>query len=129
MSPPEKSRVRDRYDELGGKLYDIRYIEEQKEKYEHIFTHLDRGKTLDNGCGTGLFLPYLDEHSVGLDLSSGLLQEARGRAGKRLVLSSLKCVYSEEAFEKLVKIGGIPVVMVNTVENINDWVAVIRNTR
>lgn len=177
MSPPQKNRVKDRYDELGGKLYDVRYTEEQMEKYEHVFTHLDRGKTLDNGCGTGLFLPYLDGYSVGLDLSSELLRQARGRAGKHalvqgdsenlpfraavfdnmtsvtviqnltnpkrffdesskvvkkdgiLVVSSLKRVYSEDEFKRLMETGGMPVIIVNTVENINDWIAVIRNTR
>jgi ubiquinone/menaquinone biosynthesis C-methylase UbiE len=177
MSPPEKSRIKDRYNELGGKLYDVRYTEEQMEKYEHVFTHLDRGKTLDNGCGTGLFLPYLNERSVGLDLSSELLRQARGRAGKRhlvqgdlenlpfraavfdnmtsitviqnltdpklffdessrvvknggvLIVSSHKRVYSEDEFKGLIGTGGMPVMLVNTVENINDWIAVIRNTR
>ena len=177
MSLHFKSQVKERYDELGGKLYDIRYTEEQMEKYEHIFTHLDRGKTLDNGCGTGLFLPYLGEYSIGLDLSSELLRKARGRAGKRalvqgdsenlpfraavfdnmasvtviqnlpdpnlffdessrvvknggvLVVSSHKRVYSEDEFKRLMGTGGVPVIIVNTVENINDWIAVIRNTR
>lgn len=177
MSPPQKSRVKDRYDELGGKLYDVRYTGEQMEKYGHIFTHLDRGKTLDNGCGTGLFLSYLDEYSVGLDLSSELLRGAHGRAGKLclvqgdsenlpfraavfdnmasvtviqnlsdpkrlidessrvvkkegvMVVTSLKRVYSEDEFKRLVETGGLPVNIVTTVENINDWIAVIRNTR
>ena len=177
MSPPRKSRVKDRYNELGGELYDVRYTEEQMEKYEHVFAHLDRGKTLDNGCGTGLFLPYLDKHSVGLDLSSELLREARGRVGKRhlvqgdsenlpfravvfdnmasvtviqnlpdpkhffgessrvvknggvLVVSSHKRVYSKDEFKRLMGTGGMSVIIVNTVENINDWIAVIRNTR
>ena len=177
MSPSEKRRVRDRYEELGGKLYDVRYTGEQMEKYEHVFTHLDRGKTLDNGCGTGLFLPYLGEYSVGLDLSSELLREARGRAGKCglvqgdsenlpfraavfddmasvtviqnlpnpsrlidessrvvkeggvMVVTSLKRVYSEEEFSRMMKTGGLPVINVTTFENINDWIAVIRNTR
>jgi len=168
MSPPRKSRVKDRYNELGGELYDVRYTEEQMEKYEHVFAHLDRGKTLD--------LPYLDEHSVGLDLSSELLREARGRVGKRhlvqgdsenlpfravvfdnmasvtviqnlpdpkhffgessrvvknggvLVVSSHKRVYSEDEFKRLMGTGGMSVIIVNTVENINDWIAVIRNT-
>jgi len=176
MSPPEKIRVKERYDELGGKLYDVRYTEEQTAKYEHILGYLGRGKTLDNGCGTGLFLPFLGEYSVGLDLSSELLREARGRAGNSalvqgdsenlpfrasvfdnmasitviqnlpnpkqlikessrvvkkggvMVVSSLKRVYSEDEFSRLVETVALPVVIVNTVENINDWIAVIRNT-
>ncbi len=177
MSLPEKSRVKARYDELGGKMYDVRYTEEQTAKYEHILSYLGRGKTLDNGCGTGLFLPFLGEYSVGLDLSSELLREARERAGNRalvqgdsenlpfraavfenmasitviqnlpspkklitessrvvkqngtIVISSLKRVYSEDEFSNLVETGGLTVNIVNDIENINDWIAVIRNTR
>ena len=177
MSPPEKSRVKERYDELGGKLYDTRYTEEQAAKYGHIFSYLGRGKTLDNGCGTGLFMPFLDEYSVGIDFSSELLREARGRVGNNalvqgdsanlpfradvfsnmasitviqnlprpkqlieessrvvkkdgiLVVSSLKRVYSEAEFRRLVETVSIPVHIVSDIENINDWIAVIRNTR
>jgi ubiquinone/menaquinone biosynthesis C-methylase UbiE len=177
MSPPDKSIVKARYDELGGKLYDVRYTEEQTAKYEHILGHLGRGRTLDNGCGTGLFLPFLGVYSVGLDLSSELLREARLRAGnsaliqgdsenlpfrtdvfdnmasitviqnlpdsKRMldessrvvkmdgvmVISSLRRVYSEDGFTKLVEAGGLPVKYVSKLENINDWIAVIRNSR
>jgi len=176
MSPPDKSLVKARYDELGGKLYDVRYTEEQTAKYEHILSYLGRGRTLDNGCGTGLFLPFLGDYSVGLDLSSELLREARGRVGNSalvqgdsenlpfridvfdnmasitviqnlpdpkmlieesarvvksggiMVVSFLKRVYSEDAFRMLVKTITMPVNIVNTVENINDWIAVIRNT-
>jgi ubiquinone/menaquinone biosynthesis C-methylase UbiE len=78
-----KNNIRKRYDELGGSLYDTRYTEEQAEKYEHISGHLDWGISLDNGCGTGLFLPKLGEYSVGLDLSSELLREARSRLGRQ----------------------------------------------
>jgi ubiquinone/menaquinone biosynthesis C-methylase UbiE len=177
MSPPDKSLVKARYDELGGKLYDVRYIEEQTAKYEHILSHLGRGRTLDNGCGTGLFLPFLGVYSVGLDLSSELLKEARGRAGNNelvqgdsenlpfrtdvfdnmasitviqnipdskrmidessrvvkiggvMVISSLRRVYSEDGFKKLVGTAGLPVKYVSKLENINDWIAVIRNSR
>jgi ubiquinone/menaquinone biosynthesis C-methylase UbiE len=177
MSPPDKSLVKARYDELGGKLYDVRYTEEQTAKHEHILGHLGRGRTLDNGCGTGLFLPFLGDYSVGLDLSSELLREARLRAGnsalvqgdsenlpfrtdvfdnmasitviqnipdpKRMivessrvvkiggvmVISSLRRVYSEDEFKKLVGTAGLPVEYVSKLENINDWIAVIRNSR
>jgi len=177
MSPPEKSRVKERYDELGGKLYDVRYTEEQTAKYEHIIAYLGKGKTLDNGCGTGLFLPFLSDYSVGIDLSSELLREARVRVGNRalvqgdseslpfrmavfenvtsitviqnlphpkklidessrvvkhdgvMIVSSLKRVYSEETFKRLVETVALPVDIVNTEEDINDWIAVIRNTR
>ena len=177
MGPSEKSRVKNRYNELGGKLYDVRYTKEQTEKYGHIFAHLGRGKTLDNGCGTGLFLPYLDAYSVGLDISSELLREARGRTGKLdlvqgdsenlpfraavfdnmtsitviqnlsdpkrlisessrvvkkdggMIISSLRRVYSEDEFKRLVETGRLSVNIVSTLENINDWIAVIKNNR
>jgi ubiquinone/menaquinone biosynthesis C-methylase UbiE len=175
MSQPDKSRVKARYNELGGKLYDVRYTEEQTAKYEHIFAYLGMGKTLDNGCGTGLFLPFLGEYSVGLDLSSELLREARGKAGKLvlvqgdsenlpfreavfdnmaaitviqnlpdpgrlideasrvvkndgvMIITSLKRVYSEDEFRRIVETGRLLVNYVSTLENINDWIAVIRN--
>jgi ubiquinone/menaquinone biosynthesis C-methylase UbiE len=155
-------------------LYDTRYTEEQAAKYEHIFGYLGRGKTLDNGCGTGLFLPKLGEYSVGLDLSSELLSEARSRVKHPLVqadsenlpfrdnvfdslvsvtviqnvpspetmvlesarvtkssgpivISSLKRVYKEDEFRKLFESEGIEIETIFTTENINDWIAVIRN--
>ena len=174
MSPPKKNEIKDRYDQLGGEMYDIRYTEEQTEKYEHILGYLGRGKTLDNGCGTGLFLPKLGEYSVGLDLSSELLSEARSRVKQGLVqadsenlpfrndvfdslvsvtviqnvpspqamvaesarvtkprgpivISSLKRVYKENEFRNLFQLEEIDVETIFTSENINDWIAVIRN--
>ncbi len=174
---PSKEEIKDRYDQLGSKLYDTRYTDEQKTKYEYISTHLGRGKTLDNGCGTGLFLHQLPDFSVGIDLSLELLKEARKRAsdqqhliqgdseklpfkddvfdqmvsvtviqnvpspsimitesarasknGGNLVFSSLKRVYSEDSFRKLFNVDGIDVMKIYTTEEINDWIAVTRNT-
>ena len=82
MCPPKKNQIKDSYNQLGGKLYNNRYTEEQVEKYEHISGHLGWAISLDNGCGTGLFLPEMGKFSVGLDLSSELLREARQRIGK-----------------------------------------------
>ena len=79
MCPPKKNQIKDRYNQLGGKLYENRYTEEQVKKYKHILDHLGWGISLDNGCGTGLFLPNMGKFSVGLDLSSELLREARLR--------------------------------------------------
>ena len=174
MSPPRKNEIKDRYDQLGGEMYDTRYTEEQTEKYEHILGYLGRGKTLDNGCGTGLFLPKLGEYSVGLDLSSELLSEACSRVKQSLVqadsenlpfrndvfdslvsvtviqnvpspqmmvaesarvtkptgpivISSLKKVYKEDEFRNLFQLEEIDVETIFTSENINDWIAVLRN--
>ncbi|MBE0634138.1 class I SAM-dependent methyltransferase [Candidatus Bathyarchaeota archaeon] len=78
-----KSTIMERYDELGGSLYDIRYTEEQRAKYELILDEINEPDLLlDNGCGTGLLLPLLECTVVGLDLSSELLRKARERAKK-----------------------------------------------
>ncbi len=63
-------------------MYDTRYIQEQEEKYKQVQHHLGQGKTLDNGCGTGLQLSKLNDFSVGLDLSSELLKKAIKRVKK-----------------------------------------------
>jgi ubiquinone/menaquinone biosynthesis C-methylase UbiE len=105
MSPPRKSEIKDRYDQLGGEIYDTRYTEEQTEKYEHILGYLGRGKTLDNGCGTGLFLPKLGEYSVGLDLSSELLSEAYSRVKQGLVQAdSENLPFRDNVFDSLVSV-------------------------
>ena len=82
MCPPKKNQIKDSYNQLGGKIYDNRYTEEQIEKYKHISDHLGWGISLDNGCGTGLFLEKMGKFSVGLDFSSELLRGARLRLGK-----------------------------------------------
>ena len=76
----DKNIIKERYDELGGSLYDIRYTEEQKAKFELILSEVGKPTLiLDNGCGTGLFFPLLNYDVVGLDLSSRLLEKARER--------------------------------------------------
>lgn len=174
MNPPKKNEIKDRYDQLGGDMYDTRYTEEQTAKHDHIYGYLGRGKTLDNGCGTGLLLPKMGEYSVGLDLSSELLNKARLRVKQNLLqgdsenlpfrdkvfdsmvsvtviqnvsspqamvsessrvtkqdglllISSLKRVYKEDEFRKLFQVEGLDIVTIFTTENINDWIAVIRN--
>lgn len=77
----DKNTIKERYDELGASLYDLRYTEEQKAKYELILAELNQPRLLlDNGCGTGLLFPLLD-YIVGLDLSSKLLEKAKERTG------------------------------------------------
>ncbi len=80
--PPRKAQIRDRYDDLSGRLYDLRYGEEQRAKYREArsLIQLEPWKVaLDNGCGTGLLTEELDTYVVGLDLSPVLLREARAR--------------------------------------------------
>jgi len=83
---PRKALIRDRYDELGARLYDLRYGEEQRAKYREALSlvEVEPWQTaLDNGCGTGLFLEELASFAVGLDLSTGLLREARKRTSSK----------------------------------------------
>ena len=78
----QKNTIMERYDELGSSLYDLRYTDEQLEKYSLILHETDcPSLVLDNGCGTGLLLPFLD-NAVGLDLSSVLLRKARERCSE-----------------------------------------------
>jgi len=92
MRSRTKKRVKKMYDELGGKIYDLRYHEEQLLKYDEVLRRL-RLKLdeiiLDAGCGTGLLLEKIDGVYVGLDLSSSLLsytyQKARPLTDKHLL--------------------------------------------
>jgi ubiquinone/menaquinone biosynthesis C-methylase UbiE len=77
-----KRAIRDRYDDLGGRVYDLRYIEEQCLKYESMLAKVSIRPddiVLDNGCGTGLLFEYVTAHMVGLDVSVKLLSKARDR--------------------------------------------------
>ena len=77
-----KREIKDSYDNLGGRLYDLRYGAEQRDKYEAILAEVEvseRDIVLDNGCGTGLLLEYLSATAVGLDISSSLLSKALTR--------------------------------------------------
>ncbi len=78
-----KRRIRDRYDELGGRVYDLRYMEEQRPKYEAVLPEVEikpSDVVLDDGCGTGLLFEHVTAHMVGLDVSVELLVKAMDRA-------------------------------------------------
>ena len=77
-----KKDIKESYDALGGRIYDIRYTEEQQKKYEIIFDEIPsryEGLILDVGCGTGLLLERINSNSVGVDLSINLLEKAYER--------------------------------------------------
>jgi len=83
---PVKVQVRGRYDDLGGRLYDLRYGEEQRVKHREALSLVKLKPwmvALDNGCGTGLLAEELDAHVVGLDLSRALLREARAKTASK----------------------------------------------
>jgi len=78
-----KRNIIDRYDDLGGRVYDVRYAEEQRLKYESMQAHVviePDDIVLDNGCGTGLLFEHVTVQMVGLDVSVKLLSKARDRA-------------------------------------------------
>jgi len=77
-----RKEIKDRYDQLGGKIYNLRYKYEQLSKYNKIFTRLRLSTDsliLDDGCGTGLLMEKLKGYIVGVDISSKLLKNAVNR--------------------------------------------------
>jgi malonyl-CoA O-methyltransferase len=81
----KKRKVMQRYD-LTAHLYDMRYAEEQAEKYKSAIRNLKTkkfGLVLDAGCGTGLLFDhiiYAAKAIVGLDISRKILLMARNRS-------------------------------------------------
>jgi len=84
MEQPRKREVAEAYDAMGGRIYDLRYAEEQDAKYGVILetvTPKPHDLVLDLGCGTGLLLERIKSTYVGLDVSSSLLRSASARGG------------------------------------------------
>lgn len=82
MDRDTKREVAEAYDALGGRIYDLRYAEEQESKYRLLLERIQpeaADVVLDVGCGTGLLLKRLDSNGVGLDVSPGLLSAARSK--------------------------------------------------
>ena len=79
----KKEDMRRAYNEIGGRLYDLRYRDEQASKFDAILSRiplLQGDLILDIGCGTGLLLERISGavgFAVGLDLSEELLSWAR----------------------------------------------------
>ncbi|RJS79490.1 class I SAM-dependent methyltransferase [Candidatus Bathyarchaeota archaeon] len=82
MSEWNKKRDVMRNYNLTAHLYDMRYAEEQKVKFEAIFKNLklkEKSLILDVGCGTGLLFNYIADKAetvIGLDISKKTLFEA-----------------------------------------------------
>lgn len=86
MGSNKKKEIREFYDQLGGRLYDIRYRDEQKIKYGKLLNmiHLKpHYLILDDGCGTGLLMKSLKTYAVGIDISKNLIFTARKRLKRR----------------------------------------------
>ena len=80
MPQSDKKKVMEHYNELGERVYDLRYTHEQVEKLKLILNEIDKlGLLLDNGCGTGLLFPQTSNDLVGIDLSYSLLEKAKQR--------------------------------------------------
>jgi ubiquinone/menaquinone biosynthesis C-methylase UbiE len=91
-----KKDIQNKYNDLGGRIYDLRYFEEQQAKYDVILKEIKLLPSmiiLDHGCGTGLLLERLEQTTVGLDISIELLKTARDRLenrhGKHLILADI----------------------------------------
>lgn len=87
MSAIRQKKIQDHYDTIAD-VYDRHYDERRGRcYYTHLSTYVlealpERGKLLDIGCGTGLFVErYVgDERSaVGLDISGKMIERARHR--------------------------------------------------
>lgn len=105
----QKRGIMRRYN-LTAKSYDELYADEQKTKIEKALGKVklsENGLVLDCGCGTGLLFDYVADKVkmvVGLDISRGVLAEAKKRAEKfgnvHLVLADAdyapfkECVFS-----------------------------------
>ena len=81
----KKLEIMRNYDS-SAKVYDAQYAEEQNAKIKAALSHLslrEDSLVLDVGCGTALLFEHLGNSIkllVGLDLSSGILKEAKKRA-------------------------------------------------
>jgi len=93
MGEPDKREVAVKYDSLGGRIYDLRYSDEQGAKYDALLKTMTPGPdetALDIGCGTGLLAERLESRIIGLDISAVLISTAlsrlRGKGSSYLVL-------------------------------------------
>lgn len=75
----KKNDIKNKYNALGDRIYDIMYSEEQILKYNVVLSEISFEKDdlfLDNGCGTGLFMNIVENSIVGIDQSYMLLKGA-----------------------------------------------------
>jgi ubiquinone/menaquinone biosynthesis C-methylase UbiE len=86
----EKHRIRKCYNS-SSIIYNKRYFEEQKNKYEYALKQLKlkpSDKILDVGCGSGLLFDFFNskvEMIVGVDISDKLLKKAKNQKTKKNV--------------------------------------------
>jgi ubiquinone/menaquinone biosynthesis C-methylase UbiE len=87
MGDSEKREIAESYNTLGYRIYDLRYSEEQKAKYNLLLKTISPTleTVLDIGCGTGLLMDRLESHSIGLDVSSSLISAAYSRLKQKKI--------------------------------------------
>lgn len=91
----KKVRAMRHYDRIAH-VYDVQYAEEQDAKIMAVLNRIsleEKSLVLDVGCGTGfLFEHFADSVRllVGLDLSFGMLKEAKKRAKRSLSISLIR---------------------------------------
>jgi len=104
-----KHEIRRRYD-LTAYMYDRRYREIQREKYEIVLANIaSANRILDLGCGTGMLLASLEKKAklaVGVDMSAEMLGAARKHAAKAaLVLADADHLpFADESFDAVVSV-------------------------
>jgi len=104
-----KRELKRRYDSTAY-MYDRRYGEIQREKYEIVLANVTRvDRILDLGCGTGMLLGPLGERArlvVGVDMSAEMLQTAKKLAtGVPLVLADADHLpFANGSFDTIVSV-------------------------
>jgi ubiquinone/menaquinone biosynthesis C-methylase UbiE len=123
MSLP-KPELRRRYD-LTAAVYDRRYGEIQRKKYEIVAENLPRARrVLDLGCGTGMLFRLLSERAdfvIGVDFAPEMLRLAKLRANERVALVTADAdllPFTDESFDAVVSI--------TMLQNVPDPAATIR---
>ncbi|MGQ9680199.1 MAG: class I SAM-dependent methyltransferase [Candidatus Bathyarchaeia archaeon] len=90
MDYKKKREIMEHYNLMGGRIYDIRYKDEQKSKYDrllHTVSIKQHQVILDDGCGTGLLMKKIKTYVIGVDISWRLVSTARKRLKKRYYAS------------------------------------------
>ncbi|MEW6222348.1 MAG: class I SAM-dependent methyltransferase [Candidatus Hadarchaeota archaeon] len=98
-----KLELRRLYDETA-EIYDRRYAEIQKAKYEKILRHMPEklGRALDLGCGTGLLLGELRKKAkvvIGVDASEKMLRGAKARGGEVVLADADHLPFRDRTFD------------------------------
>ena len=105
-----KHELKRRYN-LTAPIYDKRYAQIQRLKHEVALSNLPRelGRVLDLGCGTGEMLALLKRRSkfvVGVDLSEGMLKEARRKNPEVALIQADadRLPFADQTFDAVVSI-------------------------